>query len=86
MAPFSIRRLTSSDAEAYRAVRLDGLLKHPEAFGSSYEDEASRPIEVTAERLDSGFVLGAFDSDEKLMGVAGLAIQTATKAKHKGTL
>ena len=86
MAPFFVRRLNSSDAEAYRAVRLDGLLKHPEAFGASYEDEAGRPIAVTAERLDSGFVLGAFDGDERLMGVAGLAIPTAAKARHKGTL
>ncbi len=86
MAPFSIRRLNSSDAEAYREVRLDGLLKHPEAFGASYDDEAGRPLAVTAERLDGGFVLGAFDGDEKLMGVAGLAIPTAVKARHKGTL
>lgn len=58
-----IRTLTPSDAEGYRALRLQSLQQHPEAFLSSYESEVKLSIETTRIRLDSSdehFTLGAF--------------------------
>ncbi len=34
-----IRQLTAEDAVLYKALRLEALQNHPEAFGSDYEAE-----------------------------------------------
>lgn len=36
MTEFTIDRLTTGDAEAYRDIRLEGLQRNPEAFGASF--------------------------------------------------
>ncbi|WP_283785907.1 hypothetical protein [Pantoea stewartii] len=43
MRSFTLRRLTGSDSVGYRAIRLDGLQRHPEAFGADYARERSEP-------------------------------------------
>ena len=40
-----IRRLTPADAAAFRTLRLEALTTAPEAFGSSPEEEAARPMD-----------------------------------------
>jgi hypothetical protein len=42
--PFKVRRLEASDAESYREIRLKGLKVNPEAFGASWDEEASYPL------------------------------------------
>ena len=37
-----IRELVPEDAAAFRELRLLGLQLHPEAFGSSYEEESQQ--------------------------------------------
>ena len=44
---FRIARLRPSDAEAFRTIRLAALKTTPEAFGSTYEIEAARPVATT---------------------------------------
>jgi RimJ/RimL family protein N-acetyltransferase len=85
----TIRRLTGSDAAAYRPLRLAALAEAPHAFGASYEDEAARSPDVMAKRLEGGptnCVFGAFLGGE-LAGTAGFIIpNTSAKARHKGLL
>lgn len=88
-ARLAIRPLTAADAAAYRALRLQALRDHPEAFGASYEDEVARSLEMTAKRLDGGplnCVFGAFAGDD-LVGTAGFIVpDRSAKSRHKGLL
>lgn len=82
-----IRTLTSADAESYRALRLQSLQQHPEAFLSSYESEVKQSIETTRIRLDASdehFTLGAFlDGEQRLAGIATFFRESRPKIQHK---
>ena len=80
-----LRRLGRNDAGPYRELRLLALQLHPEAFGSSFEEESSLSENAFAERLDDGLVFGAW-SAEQLVGCAGLAQREKTKLRHKAIL
>lgn len=85
---FHTRRLVPADAEAFRALRLEALSTAPEAFGSSPEEEAARPMDVVRARLaDTGpdAVFGAFAGDD-LVGMAGFVLSQGIKKRHKGLL
>ncbi len=80
-----IRRLTSADAKAFRDLRLDGLLKAPEAFASSHTEEKDRPLASFEQRLadcPGAAVFGAFD-DGALRAIAGLAREPLAQMAHK---
>jgi len=85
---FEIRSLTSKDAAAFQALRLRSLRESPEAFGSSYDEEVSRPLTAVGERLDAALtpvarvVFGAF-ADGNLIGVIGCAQESHMKSRHK---
>jgi RimJ/RimL family protein N-acetyltransferase len=83
---FVIRRLKATDAKPYRNLRLLGLRDCPEAFGASHEDEASKPPRWFADRLENNIVVGGWNSDATLAGIAGLHIPQAGKSSHKATL
>jgi RimJ/RimL family protein N-acetyltransferase len=83
-----IRVLGEPDAEAYRDLRLTALATSPEAFGSSYEEEARLSLDgfrarVTATGPD--LIFGGF-ADHRLVGVAGFVANDRVKKRHKGTL
>jgi len=80
-----LRRLTADDAEDFRAIRLESLERHPEAFAASYEIEGQLAIKEIARRLTKSAIFGGFVGTE-LMGVAGFAPLKSPKAKHKGIL
>ncbi len=80
-----VRRLTPDDAEAFRAIRLESLKNHPEAFGASYEFEEGLALSSFAARLRKDAIFGAFQ-DGELMGTAGFAALKSPKARHKGIL
>jgi GNAT superfamily N-acetyltransferase len=83
---FNIRALTPEDATAYQTVRLRSLQEHPEAFGSAYEDELTRPLSVTAERLQEApgrFTLGAWWAGE-LAGIVTFSQAFGRKVCHRG--
>ncbi len=85
----NIRRLTAADAPVYRVLRLSALADTPQAFGASYKDEAARPLEMIARRLDgepTNCVFGAFAGSD-LVGTAGFIVPNdAAKSRHKGLL
>jgi len=81
-----LRRLETQDVEIYRELRLEGLKGHPEAFSSSWEHEANKPICWWAERLQANVIFGGWVDDSPIAGVAGLRVQDAVKLRHKGVL
>lgn len=82
-----IRRLVQMDAASFRALRLEALLRHPEAFGDSHAEAIAR-APADFERLIAqpppAAILGAFDAHESLRGTAGLAVPAQAKQCHKG--
>lgn len=79
------RMLLPEDAEAFQAVRLQGLRECPTAFSSSSEEECDRPLSAIAERLTptpGAAVFGAFDGD-RLTGVVGIHREEFRKLAHK---
>jgi RimJ/RimL family protein N-acetyltransferase len=85
MADLEIRMLAAADAAAYRALRLRGLREHPEAFTSSYEEDAQQPLQVSELRLSSRRISfwGAFRGDA-LCGAVGLEREGRAKVLHRG--
>lgn len=84
-----IRTLQATDAQSYQDIRLEGLRESPEAFGSTYEREVEFPLELVIERLKPGpskFVLGAFNDEERLVGVLTFVREDGVKTKHKGNV
>ena len=84
--PFVLRRLGASDAASFRELRLEGLEINPEAFASSLDIEASKPLPWFADRLENGIVFGGFTNRATLDGVAGLYVPDAANLSHKGVL
>jgi ribosomal protein S18 acetylase RimI-like enzyme len=86
MPPFTIRHLIPADAADYRAIRLAALQNAPEAFGSTYESEAARPMSGWEERLAAPGAFGAYIGEE-IVGMARF-VQDAGSAKerHKGSV
>ena len=83
---FSLRQLFAGNAASYRDLRLDGLCRHPEAFGASWADEAGKPLEWFAARLQGNWIFGGWLADGSLAGVAGLSVPDAVRLRHKGVL
>lgn len=77
-----IRRLPPDDAAIFRGIRLEGLLNHPEAFGTDYEAEAARPLAAMAARLADTTVLGGFSGGRMVQGIMGLVRDKSPKTRH----
>jgi RimJ/RimL family protein N-acetyltransferase len=80
-----VRRLATDDAENLRAVRLEGLKLHPEAFSRDYEQDEKRGLDEWRARLASGVWFGGF-VDEVLSGVVAFAPGDSSKTAHTGKL
>jgi len=84
-AEICIRQLEPGDAALYRSIRLAGLKRSPEAFGSTFEAEFTKPLAWFFDRLSNSEVFGAFRGAE-ILGVAGFAVRHEEKEAHKGLL
>jgi ribosomal protein S18 acetylase RimI-like enzyme len=80
-----IRRLSPADATLYRSLRLRALREHPDAFTSSYEDDAQHPVETAAARLAAHAFWGAYQGAE-LYGFVGLEREPRARNRHKATV
>ncbi|MFC4075858.1 GNAT family N-acetyltransferase [Salinithrix halophila] len=87
----NIRELTPGDAETFRELRLRCLREHPNLFGADVDESEIRyrDPDSLARMLKAGldqFILGAFDSKQNLIGLAGFYRQKEKKMQHKGSL
>ncbi len=82
---FSTRRLSKVDAKDFRTLRLEGLKRHPEAFGASFSAEATQNLKLFADSLKRGTVIGGFD-ETGLQGIVAFSTYQHEKMKHKGSL
>ena len=80
-----IRRLRSEDAVLYRELRLEALLRNPEAFSSTLEAETAQTLAWFSDRLAGSAVFGAFAGGE-LLAIASFYIPPDAKEAHKGML
>lgn len=83
---FSIRRLGPEDADAYRAIRLEALENHPEAFLSSVEGFAQKPMDEIKAALETLAVFAVQLPDGSLGGVAAFLAAEGLKERHRGWL
>jgi len=82
-----IRRLSTSDAAAYRDLRLGSLRAHPEAFGASWEEEATQPLSWFEDKLDRNVIFGGGTATALVLcGVVGFYVPDSAKQRHKGVL
>ncbi|MDQ3588856.1 MAG: GNAT family N-acetyltransferase, partial [Actinomycetota bacterium] len=85
----NIRQLAAHDAPVYQPLRLRALREHPEAFGSSPEDEQPLPLEQVARRLEdtsgNSVSFGAW-LDGQLVGIVSLYRSPRPKTRHKALL
>ncbi|MFN6559005.1 MAG: GNAT family N-acetyltransferase [Nostoc sp. ChiSLP01] len=80
-----IRKLTKSDAEDYRRIRLKALYKNPDSFGTTYHEEAIKTIEQFRDRIpvnNNNFILGCFE-DKELIAIVSLHQESRIKLRHK---
>ncbi len=80
-----IRQLTQQDWQAFKNLRLEALTQHPEAFGSSFEEESTLTDVELQQRFSSCDLFGAFVHDE-LIGCAGFFVYSSEKMSHRGCL
>src|SRR5687767_3199565 len=82
----AIRMLTEADAPVFRTLRLRALRDHPEAFGSSLEEEEQEPVEQAAERLRASSpdrcIFGAVVAGQ-LAGFAAFSRHARPKTAHR---
>ena len=85
----NIRLLNDSDAQVYREVRLRALKNDPDAFGSTYEQEETKPLGHIIERIHhtkDQFTLGCFDDSNTLVGIVNFSRENRLKTAHKGNI
>ena len=82
-----LRRLTATDADDYKIIRLEALKNNPEAFSSSFEEELEYSTEIFEGRLSTEhiYTFGAF-VEKRLVGTVTLICETKNKIKHRATI
>ena len=81
-----IKLLKPSGWVMWKTIRLEALKNHPEAFGSSFEEESERTDADWKNSLTTADIFGAFNGQNILIGTAGFFRFSQTKQKHKGVM
>ena len=85
MVDWSIRQLIGDDVTAYRAVRHEALVNHPEAYGSSAESFAALADDDVRDTLNRMTFFGVF-ADESLGGLVAFGQTQGERERHRGWL
>lgn len=84
------RELQYSDSQEYRRIQLECLIKHPNNFGTTYDEEfysTSLSLEsVIKAAAKNSFMFGAFTSENKLIGICGFVAEQKLKVRHRGEI
>ncbi|MET3897685.1 ribosomal protein S18 acetylase RimI-like enzyme [Devosia sp. UYZn731] len=82
---FAIRTLTADDVPAYRAVRHEALVNHPEAYGSSPDSLAKRSDAELAAMFEQMTLFGVV-VEQRLCGLAAFGQGEGERERHRGGL
>jgi ribosomal protein S18 acetylase RimI-like enzyme len=85
VSAFEIRKLTAEEWENVRALRLEALTLHPEAFSADLERDTAFAPELWRERLAAGRTFGAF-VDGELAGMVAWIPGGSRKTAHTGEI
>jgi ribosomal protein S18 acetylase RimI-like enzyme len=84
-----IRPIGRDEAGAWRALRLEALTNHPEAFAASAPEFAALDLQSVAERIptpNGDDVLFGVYAEGVLCGSVGFFRETGLKLRHRGTM
>lgn len=87
-----IRPIQHKDLAAYRALRLDGLARFPEAFSSDHTEQKNQPESFWQKRIESSLagqdqcLYVAETGQGALVGMAGLVRGESCKERHNALL
>ena len=79
----TIERMTATCSDAFRALRLEALRLFPDFYGTDYADAVSATLSTYARRIETGLLLGAFDST-RLIGCLAFDREDGAKLRHRG--
>lgn len=85
MPDVTIRAVTDRDVDIWRALRMDGIIRHPQAFIVSAQEAAAVPVEQDAARLRAGGKFMAFAGDLPV-GLIGLNRHSMPRERHRGEI
>lgn len=88
---FTIQPLSDQQAPQYKALRLQALRLHPDAFLENPEAFEMKSIETITSLMQSardkgGFTLVAINADGELVGTASLSVGDSEKLTHRGLI
>ena len=82
-----------TDLQAYKALRLEALQSHPEAFGSDHSEQVNEPdsfwesrIRSSLDGVASRIIVAADHATNQLAGMAGAFCDEGVKTRHSATL
>jgi ribosomal protein S18 acetylase RimI-like enzyme len=84
----SIRALGPADVSQLHSLRLEALMRHPEAFGGDFAREAQMTPDAFAREFlppAPGAMFGGFAAGQ-LVGMAGLSVPRSANQRHKGRI
>jgi len=80
-----IHLLEKEDWKQFKTIRLEALLAHPEAFGSSFDEESHLSDEEFEQNFKKSTIFGAVQNNQ-LIGCAGFFICSLAKMSHRGVV
>lgn len=85
----TFRPAQETDAQAYRALRLEALQNNPEAFSADYATNEKRPMSFWQDRLraigSNNMFYFALDNND-LVGTCGIYRGDSPKTQHSATI
>jgi GNAT superfamily N-acetyltransferase len=83
----SVRLLRESDLAAYKAIRLEALRDHPEAYGTDHGEELLQPEAVWVNRIRDAVdspkgCIALAEAGTEVVGIAGVRRDHGIKGSH----